>query len=94
MMGDMKQDFTNDLLKVIKIEKIESSPHLEKEESSLTGQTFELNVAKQAKTSEDQFHPRSMMDVMKEQFANDFKNIFKIDKIESSSETQEFQEFA
>ncbi|KAK0059513.1 zinc finger protein 501-like isoform X2 [Biomphalaria pfeifferi] len=80
MLDDIKQDFTNDLKNVMKIEKIESSLHSETPEITSTGHTVEEFSPEETLSSEEQ-NP-SMLDDIKQDFTNDLKNAINIEKIE------------
>ncbi|KAI8797967.1 zinc finger protein 28 [Biomphalaria glabrata] len=78
----------NECRNVIKIEKIDWS---DTSENSFASETYELTLNEEAQASEEQNHSRSVMDDMEQDLTNDLKNVIKIEKTESSldSETQE-----
>ncbi|KAK0059512.1 zinc finger protein 708, partial [Biomphalaria pfeifferi] len=82
MLDDIKQNFTNDLKNVMKVEKIESSLHSETPEITSTGHTVEEISAEERQSYEEQSH--SVLDDIKQDFTNDLKNAMRIEKTESN----------
>ncbi|KAK6979860.1 zinc finger protein 525 [Biomphalaria glabrata] len=87
-MDDMKQD-VSDELRNVKIERKECSPRSDtSEHSSTIGQTFEFVTSEKTKISEEPILSRSIMNDLKQDVTNDLKNVIKIEKNESSSDTE------
>uniref|UniRef100_A0A2C9KP03 Uncharacterized protein n=1 Tax=Biomphalaria glabrata TaxID=6526 RepID=A0A2C9KP03_BIOGL len=86
-MEDMKQDLSDEFRNV-KIERKECSPRSDTPEHSSIGQTFEFITSEKTKISEEPTLSRSIMNDLKQDVTNDLKNVIKIEKNESSSDTE------